>query len=404
MPFIHAGPLQAILSNRFPTGLPDQFLAILFHQLLRGLVCLHEMGFVHKAIKASNVFFDSQGSVKLSDLSVSSTKDEKDDNDDGDDECSSSSSSSVPYWVPVDEEYSFKSDVWSIGILAMEIAYGGPPISDTRIIRSQISSISRRFPYDLNLGKTSGESSSSITNRKFGDSFKDFVSSCLVKDRFRRPSASSLLAHPFVKKGESSNFLFKSIAKGMVGIGDKFQRDKERLVGLMKKKKKNSSNYYTSKKNVKVDKILKISGWDYNNFLFELEPDEESLGKRVRFRGETIIQFREDQETKIDMPSAASLVERIDDKFEVMDSENLAKVLSSLLESVDQQRNVIMMLITQFGYLNQRELEMTKEITRLEAELTSEKEKSFQLELDYEVLKLKVPDSEDEEEDQEDNS
>lgn len=357
------------------------------------MICLHELGYVHRNIKASNIFVDSEGSVKLSDLNVY-------DGDDDDDD------SSVPYWDPPDEEYSFKSDVWAIGIVALEVAYGCPPISDSRTIRSQLLNISRRFPYNLNLDKMS---SKSVIDRKFGELFKDFVSSCLVKDPSKRPSAASLLAHPFIKKGETSNVLFKSIAKDMAGIEDRFEKNKDRLVELMKKDRRVEDNNRGN--------VVKVSGWDFNNFLFELEPDEESLGKRVRFRGETIIPLRDDhvslneagEASKFNVPLLLKRMDslslsglsgrmgsRAEEEVRVMDSETLAKVLTSLVESIDQQREVIMMVISQFGRLLERDMEMTKEIKKLKAELAYEKERSFQLELDYEVLKLKLPDSEDE--------
>ncbi|XP_023006000.1 serine/threonine-protein kinase BLUS1-like [Cucurbita maxima] len=382
MPFIHAGPLQAIISQRFRTGLPDQFMSILINQLLRALVFLHEKGLVHKSVKASNIFFDTHGCVLLSDLDVS-----KDMNKD----CSS-----VPYWVPPEEDYSSKSDVWSVGILAMEIAYGCPPIYDQKVIKAQFSKISRRFPYDLNLDTRSGKS---VVPRKFGDTLKHFVGSCLAKDPFARVSALSLLDHPFVKKGENSNFLFKSIAKGMVGIGEMFEQDKDRIIDLMK----NEVQLGESSQGGGGGKVLRITGWDYNNFLFELEPDEESFGKRVRFRGETVFSYKEQEQcNKFDMKSL--MHGGSDEKKEVdqaMDSETLATLLSSLLDNIDTQKEMVSMLMNHCGFMHDKDLEMVKQIKRLEDELAAEKEKSFQLELNFELLKLKLPDSDEEQEQEE---
>ncbi|KAG6574930.1 Serine/threonine-protein kinase BLUS1, partial [Cucurbita argyrosperma subsp. sororia] len=382
MPFIPAGPLQAIISQRFRTGLPDQFMSILINQLLRALVFLHEKGLVHKAVKASNIFFDTHGCVLLSDLDVS--KEMKKD-------CSS-----VPYWDPPEEDYSFKSDVWSVGILAMEIAYGCPPIYDQKVIKAQFSKISRRFPYDLNLDNRSGKS---VVPRKFGDTLKHFVGSCLAKDRFARASALSLLDHPFVKKGENSNFLFKSIAKGMVGIGEMFEQDKDRIIDLMK------NEVQLGESSQGGGKVLRITGWDYNNFLFELEPDEESFGKRVRFRGETVFSYKEQEQcNKFDMKSlmhGGSSDEKKKEVDQAMDTETLATLLSSLLDNIDTQKEMVSMLMNHCGFMHDKDLEMVKQIKRLEDELAAEKEKSFQLELNFELLKLKLPDSDEEQEQEE---
>ncbi|XP_038875030.1 serine/threonine-protein kinase BLUS1-like [Benincasa hispida] len=371
MPFIPTGPLQSILSQIFPRGMPDHFISILLNQLLRALVYLHELGFVHKAIKPSNIFFDSQGSVKLSvfDIMISKNSTNEIDHD-----------SSIPYWVPPDEEYSFKSDAWAVGVLAMEITWGGPPIIDPRILESQFFNISRRFPYEPKAER-------SRDRRLFGDSVKEFVKFCLVKDQFGRPTALSLLEHPFVKKGENSNFLFKCIPKGVIEIDKIFEQEKERIIGLMKndEKLKNKSE---------GDKIMKISGWDYNNFLFELEPDEESVGKRVRFGGEVSNLSGVGESSK----KAGEKKKKKKKKKKNVDEGSLVKKLCSLLDNIDEQREMVLVLINHIGYLTEKQLEMSNEIKKLEADLASEKERYFQLELECEFLKLKVPDSEDENE------
>ncbi|KAA0057526.1 serine/threonine-protein kinase BLUS1-like [Cucumis melo var. makuwa] len=397
MPYMSAGPLQSVLSHSFPRGMPDQFTSILLSQVLQALVYLHRMGFVHKAIKPSNIFFDSQGTVKLSVFDLMISADNKIDRD-----------SSIPYWVPPDDEYSFKSDIWEVGVLAMEVTWGGPPIIDPRILESQVLNISRRFPYEL---KTETGRRNSGDRRIFGDAVKEFVKTCLLKDRLERPTAASLLDHPFVVKGENANnFLFKSIPKGVIEIDRRFQLEKERIIGIMNNDEglKNQS-----------EKITKISGWVYNDFLFELEPDGESLGKRVRFGGETIREFEKEEEeeeegessTKVDdTPSLLEIIEKNlmsggdgsgesskkkKKKKKIVDQESLVKMLTSVLGNIDAQREMVSMLINHVGYLSEKQSEMSNEIKRLETELKAEKEQYFQLELEYEFLKLKVPDSDD---------
>lgn len=337
MPFIRAGSLQAVLSENFPTGFPFLFISILLNQLLRGLFSLHEMGFVHNSVKPSNIFFDSQGSVRLSDLNLCNNR-----ADDGSDE-------TLPYWTPPEqEESSFKSDIWSVGVLAMEIAYGHPPISGSEIIKSQLLNISKRFPYDLNMAKKMDKSP---MDRKFEAALKHFVNCCLVKNQSERHSAGSLLDHPFVKRGEVSNKFFEHIPKAISKeIGDRFEEHKDRIMGLMKKDEDLIQQQEEDKK---------ISGWDYNAFVFELKPDEKSVEKRVRFAVETRNTYaeldRDQEETEFD---SSSLIQQTSDSgseenndVEVMDKRDLItlSILTSLLNSVDHQREMIKKLITQFG-------------------------------------------------------
>ncbi|KAA6393883.1 MAG: putative Protein kinase superfamily protein [Streblomastix strix] len=53
-------------------------------------------------------------------------------------------------------------------------------------------------------------------SRQFSDEFKDFVNQCLQKDPLKRPSASKLLEHKFLKHAKEGNFLSKEILKWII--------------------------------------------------------------------------------------------------------------------------------------------------------------------------------------------
>jgi serine/threonine protein kinase len=91
-------------------------------QLLAGYRDLHELGIVHRDLKLANVFV-RRGQVKLADFGFAIPADrclEKFDYNVG-----------SPYYMPPESlkfnRYSFKSDVWSLGVIAYEMVFGRLP-------------------------------------------------------------------------------------------------------------------------------------------------------------------------------------------------------------------------------------------------------------------------------------
>ncbi|KAK7310299.1 hypothetical protein RJT34_07726 [Clitoria ternatea] len=129
----------------------------------------------------------SNGSVKLVDFGVSASI--YDSATCHPSSSSSSSSSSLftdvagtPYWMAPEvihshTGYSFKADIWSFGITALELAHGRPPLSHLPPSKSMMLKITKRFmfsDFDYKCGNGTG--------KKFSKAFKDMVASCLDQD------------------------------------------------------------------------------------------------------------------------------------------------------------------------------------------------------------------------------
>jgi myosin III len=85
----------------------------------------------------------------------------------------------------LDQSYDCRCDVWSVGITAIELAEGEPPLSGLHPMRA-LFQIPRNPPPSLSHPEI------------FSTHLADFVADCLIKDMNQRPFARELLEHPLL--------------------------------------------------------------------------------------------------------------------------------------------------------------------------------------------------------------
>lgn len=126
---MEGGSIANLIKNYFPQGLKDQTLiATILKEALLGLKYLHDNNQIHRDIKGGNILIGADGSVKISDFGVCAKlkKGKKRNTFIG----------SPCYMAPevLDQDgkngYDSKADIWSLGITALELAYGNPPNSE----------------------------------------------------------------------------------------------------------------------------------------------------------------------------------------------------------------------------------------------------------------------------------
>ncbi|GFN96177.1 traf2 and nck-interacting protein kinase [Plakobranchus ocellatus] len=167
--------------------LKEEWIAYVCREILRGLAHLHANRVIHRDIKGQNVLLTDNAEVKLVDFGVSAQLDKTIGR--------RNTFIGTPYWMAPeviacdenpDATYDKRSDLWSLGITAIEMAEGKPPLCDMHPMRA-LFLIPRNPPPRLkNPNKWSGK-------------FHNFVECCLIKDYQLRHSTEQLLKHQFIR-------------------------------------------------------------------------------------------------------------------------------------------------------------------------------------------------------------
>ncbi|XP_042485015.1 serine/threonine-protein kinase BLUS1 [Macadamia integrifolia] len=404
MPFMSAGSLQSIINSSFPDGFSEPCIAFVLKETLNALLYLHDQGHLHRDIKAGNILIDSDGSVKLADFGVSASIYESKHTS----SYSSSSSSlllndvaGTPYWMAPEvihshTGYSFKADIWSFGITALELAHGRPPLSHLPPSKSLVMRITSRFRF------SDYEKNKKENNKKFSKNFREMVASCLDQDPSKRPTAEKLLKHPFFKSCKNADFFVKNVLYGLPTVGERFKKSK---VDYPLPVHEESSEEDSSSLHGTTVKHRRISGWNFNekdlefNPVFPMEREDSSIKslhheqiddfivKRVRFGGEMIIHEHESDHREKECVGAHTTPP-------AQVETQLVSGLSELQRSLDDQRRMVSTLLATCGGGKpvgvaemSREEHLQKMVEQLRMELEHEKLKSAALEMDMESLK-----------------
>lgn len=182
MEFMGAGCLTEIL-DQFENGvhMTEPQIAFVCRANLRGLTYVHSMHRIHRDIKSDNILLGSDGSVKIADFGYAAQLTQE--------KAKRVTIVGTPYWMAPElirgQNYDQKVDIWSLGIMVMEMAEGDPPYMDFPPLRALFLITTKGIPGLKHPEKWSAE-------------FKDFVSQCLEKDAENRPTAEQLLFHPFI--------------------------------------------------------------------------------------------------------------------------------------------------------------------------------------------------------------
>ncbi|XP_029020869.1 misshapen-like kinase 1 isoform X6 [Betta splendens] len=186
MEYCGAGSVTDLVKKTKGNYLKEDWIAYICREVLRGLSHLHSHHVIHRDIKGQNVLLTENAEVKLVDFGVSAQLDRTIGR--------RNTFIGTPYWmapevIACDENpeatYDSRSDLWSLGITALEMAEGAPPLCDMHPMRA-LFLIPRNPPPKLK-------------SKKWSKRFLSFIDSCLVKNHLHRPTTDALLRHAFIR-------------------------------------------------------------------------------------------------------------------------------------------------------------------------------------------------------------
>lgn len=178
--YLEGGPLTDIVTN---TSMNEQQIATVCVQCLQALAFLHSKGIIHRDIKSDSILLASDGSVKLSDFGFCALV--------TDEVPRRRSLVGTPYWLSPEiisrQSYGPEVDIWSMGIMIMEMVDGEPPFYNELPIQAM-----KRIR-DMPPPKLQNQS-------RISACLDNFLSRMVIKDPSQRATARELLQHPFLQQ------------------------------------------------------------------------------------------------------------------------------------------------------------------------------------------------------------
>lgn len=180
MEFLEGGALTDIVTH---ARMDEEQIATVCKQCLKALAYLHSQGVIHRDIKSDSILLAADGRVKLSDFGFCAQVSQE--------LPKRKSLVGTPYWMSPEVisrlPYGPEVDIWSLGIMLIEMVDGEPPFFNEPPLQAM-----RRIR-DMPPPKLKN-------THKVSPRLQGFLERLLVRDPGQRATAQELLQHPFLRQ------------------------------------------------------------------------------------------------------------------------------------------------------------------------------------------------------------
>jgi hypothetical protein len=196
MEFMGGGCLTDILEAFDVVRLSERNVAFVARETLRALAYIHSLHRIHRDIKSDNILLGNDGAIKLADFGYAAQLTQK--------QQKRHTVVGTPYWMAPElirgQDYGTKVDIWSLGIMVMEMAQGEPPYMEFPPLRALFLITTKGIPPLKEPARWSAD-------------FHDFYNKCIDVRVETRPDAQTLLEHPFLRQAADPREMIPFIQK-----------------------------------------------------------------------------------------------------------------------------------------------------------------------------------------------
>ncbi|XP_030569569.1 serine/threonine-protein kinase PAK mbt [Drosophila novamexicana] len=187
MEYLEGGALTDIVTH---SRMDEEQIATVCKQCLKALAYLHSQGVIHRDIKSDSILLAADGRVKLSDFGFCAQVSQE--------LPKRKSLVGTPYWMSPEVisrlPYGPDVDIWSLGIMVIEMVDGEPPFFNEPPLQAMRRIRDMQPPNLKNAHKVSPR-------------LQSFLDRMLVRDPAQRATAAELLAHPFLRQAGPPSLL-----------------------------------------------------------------------------------------------------------------------------------------------------------------------------------------------------